>query len=42
MISIDRKGGTKTMRQMLKDTRKKSLKGFSIIIFPEGTRKKPR
>ena len=41
MISINRKGGTKTMRQMLKDTRKKSLKGFSIIIFPEGTRKKP-
>ena len=41
MISIDRKGGAKTMRQMLRQTKEKALKGYSIIIFPEGTRKKP-
>tara|TARA_B100001123_G_C15303994_1_gene1021982 strand:- start:1721 stop:2371 length:651 start_codon:yes stop_codon:yes gene_type:complete len=41
MISIDRKGGAKTMRDMLKKTKEKVDKGFSIIIFPEGTRKKP-
>ena len=41
MISIDRKGGASTMRLMLKQTKEKVLHGFSIIIFPEGTRKKP-
>ena len=41
MISIDRKGGAVTMRRMLKQTKIKILEGFSIIIFPEGTRKKP-
>jgi 1-acyl-sn-glycerol-3-phosphate acyltransferase len=41
MISIDRKGGAVTMRKMLKQTKIKTLEGFSIIIFPEGTRKKP-
>ena len=41
MISIDRKGGAKTMRKMLKKTKDKLQNGFSIIIFPEGTRKKP-
>ena len=41
MISIDRKGGAVTMRKMLKQTKIKMLEGFSIIIFPEGTRKKP-
>ena len=41
MISIDRKGGATTMRLMLKQTKEKALHGFSIIIFPEGTRKKP-
>jgi 1-acyl-sn-glycerol-3-phosphate acyltransferase len=40
MISIDRKGGASTMRLMLKETKKKLLSGFSIIIFPEGTRKR--
>ena len=29
------------MRLMLKITKKKTMEGFSIIIFPEGTRKKP-
>ena len=41
MISIDRKGGAKTMREMFKKTKEKITKGFSIVIFPEGTRKKP-
>ena len=41
MISIDRKGGAVTMRRMLKETKIKMSKGFSIIIFPEGTRKRP-
>ena len=41
MISIDRKGGASTMRLMLKETKKRKALGFSIIIFPEGTRKKP-
>jgi len=41
MISIDRKGGAVTMRRMLKQTKIKMSEGFSIIIFPEGTRKKP-
>jgi 1-acyl-sn-glycerol-3-phosphate acyltransferase len=41
MISIERKGGSSTMRSMLKQTKEKASQGFSIIIFPEGTRKKP-
>lgn len=41
MISIDRKGGASTIRLMLKKAKKKINMGFSIIIFPEGTRKKP-
>ena len=40
MISINRKGGASTMRLMLKQTKEKVGLGFSIIIFPEGTRKK--
>ena len=41
MISIDRKSGAAAMRQMLKETHKRKLDGYSIIIFPEGTRKVP-
>ena len=41
MIAIDRKGGASAMRLMLKKAKEKTLLGFSIIIFPEGTRKKP-
>ena len=41
MISIDRKGGVKTMRKMISNTKAKISSGSSIIIFPEGTRKRP-
>ena len=41
MIAIDRKGKASTIRSMLRQTKKKTENGFSIIIFPEGTRKKP-
>ena len=41
MISIDRKTGPSAMRHMLKKSKKKINSGSSIIIFPEGTRKKP-
>ena len=41
MISIDRKGKSKAMRRMLNEGTKRFDDGSSIIIFPEGTRKKP-
>ena len=42
MVSIDRKGSSKAMRKMISDVKKKLDDGSTIIIFPEGTRKKPR
>ena len=41
MVAINRSGGTKTMRKMLQDVKKKLDLGRSIIIFPEGTRTAP-
>ena len=41
MISIERSQKVSAIRQMIKETSKKISQGFSIIIFPEGTRKKP-
>ena len=41
MISIDRSEGTAAIRKMLKQTKLRMSEGYSIIIFPEGTRKKP-
>ena len=41
MVAIDRKGQASTMRKMITDVKKKLDNGSSIIIFPEGTRKKP-
>ena len=41
MVSIDRSGQAATMRKMISDVKKKLDHGSTIIIFPEGTRKKP-
>ena len=41
MIAINRNQGTKAIRKMLDEVKQKILNGYSIIIFPEGTRKKP-
>ena len=41
MISIDRSGGASAIRKMLKQAKLKISQGYSIIVFPEGTRKKP-
>ena len=41
MISINRSEGTASMRKMLKEAKSKMSAGYSIIIFPEGTRKIP-
>lgn len=40
-IPIDRNGGTKTMRKMLKSVQKRLSEKMNLIIFPEGTRTKP-
>lgn len=40
-IPIDRKGGAKTMRQMLKRVQKRLSEEMNLIIFPEGTRTAP-
>ena len=41
MISINRNEGPKALRKMLYEAKQKIESGSSIIIFPEGTRKKP-
>ena len=41
MVSIERTGQASTMRKMITDVIKKLDSGSTIIIFPEGTRKKP-
>ena len=41
MVSIDRTGGAKTMRKILNEIQQRINDGSSVIIFPEGTRKKP-
>ena len=41
MISINRNEGAKAIRKMLIEVKQNILNGYSIIIFPEGTRKKP-
>ena len=41
MISINRSKGTLAMRKILKQAKLKISQGYSIIIFPEGTRKSP-
>ncbi len=41
MVSIDRTGQASTMRKMISSIKSKLDDGSTIIIFPEGTRKKP-
>ena len=40
-IAIDRRQGTRALRQMVQQGRDRIAKGFSIVIFPEGTRSAP-
>lgn len=40
-IYIDRKGGSKVMKRMLKEAKELAEDGRSIVIFPEGTRTAP-
>ena len=40
-IPVDRKGGAKALRAMTRAARARADAGEQIIIFPEGTRKKP-
>ena len=42
MVSVDRSGQATAMRKMIFDVKKKLDDGSTIIIFPEGTRKKPK
>ena len=41
MIAINRNEGPKAMRKMLNEEKQRIVDDYSIIIFPEGTRKKP-
>tara|TARA_B100000700_G_C14793772_1_gene737189 strand:- start:135 stop:758 length:624 start_codon:yes stop_codon:yes gene_type:complete len=41
MVSINRSKGHKSLKKMLSDSKEKISKGFTLIIFPEGTRKQP-
>lgn len=41
MIAIDREGGIKSLKYLLKQVEEKINQGYSIIIFPEGTRTAP-
>jgi 1-acyl-sn-glycerol-3-phosphate acyltransferase len=40
MIAINRRAGGRALREMTKATRRALASGLSVIIFPEGTRKK--
>lgn len=40
-ISLDRKGGAKALRQMLRDAKTRGSEGRQVLIFPEGTRVEP-
>jgi 1-acyl-sn-glycerol-3-phosphate acyltransferase len=41
MIAIDRNGGIKSLKLLLKQVQKKITQGYNIVIFPEGTRTLP-
>jgi len=38
MIGVDRDGGAKVMRQMMREAQASAREGRQIVIFPEGTR----
>ena len=40
-IAIDRKSGTRALRQTVEQGRERLRQGFFIVIFPEGTRSSP-
>ncbi|HYC47583.1 MAG TPA: lysophospholipid acyltransferase family protein [Burkholderiales bacterium] len=40
-IAIDRRAGRRALRQMIDQGRERLKRGFSIVIFPEGTRVAP-
>jgi 1-acyl-sn-glycerol-3-phosphate acyltransferase len=40
-VAIDRKAGTRALKQMLAQGKDRLLRGFWIIVFPEGTRIAP-
>lgn len=40
-IAIDRKAGPRALRQTVEQGRQRLARGFSIVIFPEGTRSAP-
>ena len=42
MIAIDRSGGARTLRRMLREARAALDKGRPLVIFPQGTRTIPR
>lgn len=41
MIGVDRAGGGKALRQMMRDAQELARAGRQIVIFPEGTRTAP-
>lgn len=41
MIPIERDGGANTLRKMVATAKAEMARGRSVVIFPEGTRKKP-
>lgn len=41
MIAVDRDGGAKALKQMLKDARAAAEAGRKLVIFPQGTRTLP-
>ena len=40
-IVVDREGGSKTMRQVIREGRERFQRGQQVVIFPEGTRQAP-
>lgn len=41
MIVVDRKGGSRALKRLLADAKARLAEGRQIVIFPEGTRRRP-